>query len=354
MHENFSRTDKDQGLSGPLRRALKCGAPQSFPAAGVRARPLLDGGATTTRSGFTLVELLVVIAIIGILVALLLPAVQAAREAARRSQCLNNFKQAGVGLHNHHSTHGRFPSGLENFTVGVPCSLPRSHPMLHSGTTGFGWAAYILPYLEEDTLYNQIIFKPPAQMHVPKSNFAAGGTRIESFLCPSDVKGYELVACCSGMFNGGGPQEDLAKTNMAGVADSRDWTCDPGKAWGRTDADGVMFQVSNLPTTKITDGTSKTLMVGEVVGSLGASNNFGFYWITWNVLHTANGINLASKFEPQRWNSVDEGSFASFHPGGCHFVFCDGHASFLSEDIDSATLAALTTRAGAETVSNDY
>ena len=142
--------------------------------------------------------------------------------------------------------------------------------------------------------------------------------------------------------------------HMAGVADSRDWTCDPGKAWGRTDADGVMYQVSLTPIAKITDGTSQTLIVGEVVGSTGITDNFGFYWVTWNVLHTANGINLASKIEPQRWNSVDEGSFASFHPGGCHFVFCDGHASFLSEDIDKVTLASLTTRAGADIVPNAY
>jgi prepilin-type processing-associated H-X9-DG protein len=132
---------------------------------------------------------------------------------------------------------------------------------------------------------------------------------------------------------------------MAGVADSRDWTCNAEKSYARIDADGVMFQVSNLPISKIVDGTSRTLMVGEVVGSLGASDNFGFYWVTWNILHTANGINLAAKIEPQRVNSVEEGSFASFHPGGCHFVFCDGHASFISEDIDSIALAALTTRA---------
>jgi prepilin-type N-terminal cleavage/methylation domain-containing protein/prepilin-type processing-associated H-X9-DG protein len=311
-------------------------------------------GNQSCATGFTLVELLVVIAIIGILVALLLPAVQAARESARRSQCLNNFKQAGLGLQNYHSTCGRFPSGMENFTVGVPCSMPSKHTHLVSGTTGWSWTTFILPYIEEESLHSQIIFKYPAQMHVPKSNFVAGGTKITGLLCPSDIKGYELVGCCSGMSNGSSPAEDLAKTNMAGVADSRDWTCDPGKAWGRTDADGVMYQVSNTPISKITDGTSQTLMVGEVVGSTGRSDNFGFYWVTWNVLHTANGINLASKIEPQRANSVDEGSFASFHPGGCHFVFCDGHASFLSEDIDKVTLASLTTRAGADIVSTAY
>ncbi|HVT30607.1 MAG TPA: DUF1559 domain-containing protein [Lacipirellulaceae bacterium] len=308
-------------------------------------------------SAFTLVELLVVIAIIGILVALLLPAVQAAREAARRAQCLNNFKQVGLGVQNYNSVHGHFPNGCENYTVGVPCSMPHNDPhppSLTSGITGWGWATYILPYIEEETLYNGIIFKPPAQMHVPKSNFAIGGTKIPAYLCPSDMKGFELIGCCSGMSNGGSPAEDLAKTNMAGVADSRDWTCDPGKAWPRVDADGTMYQASSLPISRITDGTSKTLMVGEVVGSLGRSDNFGFYWVTWDILHTANGINLASKIEPQRPWSVDEGSFASFHPGGCHFVFCDGHAAFISEDIDKATLASLTTRAGDDFMSGEY
>lgn len=304
--------------------------------------------------GFTLVELLVVIAIIGILVALLLPAIQSAREAARRSQCLNNFKQVGVGLHSFHSAKGHFPSGLEVFSHSYPCTLPVSHPALVSGITGWSWGAFILSYIEEDTVYDSINFKYPAQMHVPLSNFRAAGMRVETFLCPSDIKGYELIGCCSGMRNGGREQEDVAKTNMAGVADSRDWTCNPEKSWARLDADGVMYQVSNLPISKILDGTSQTLAVGEVVGSLGRSDNFGFYWVTWDVLHTANGINLAIRIEPQRPNNVDEGSFASFHPGGCHFTFCDGHASFLSEDIDKAVLAALTTRAGEDVLSGGY
>lgn len=307
--------------------------------------------------GFTLVELLVVIAIIGILVALLLPAIQAARESARRTQCLNNFKQVGVGMHNYHSARNYFPNGIENYTFGEQCSMPKKTTKYIGGITGWSWGTYILPYIEEEVLYSRLNLKHPAQMHQPLSNFTVGGTRIPGFLCPSDIKGYELIACCSGISQiPGNPNspEDLAKTNMAGVADSRDWTCDTGKAWGRTDADGVMYQVSQTPIKKITDGTAQTLMVGEVVGSLGSSNHFGFYWVTWNALHTANGINLASKIEPQRWNSVDEGSFASFHPGGCHFVYCDGHAGFLSEDIDKVTLAALTTRAGGDVISTSY
>ena len=304
--------------------------------------------------GFTLVELLVVIAIIGILVALLLPAVQAAREAARRTQCVNNFKQVGVGIHGYENSHGFLPSGLDNFTLAVPCSLPSHHPSLAYGITGWGWGTWILPYIEEEGIYSQITFKPPAQMHTPKPNFVAAGMKVATYLCPSDIKGYELIACCSGISNGGTPNEDVAKTNMAGVADSRDWTCDPDKAWGRVDADGAMYQCSYLKLAKITDGTSHTLMVGEVVGSLGATDNFGFYWVSWDALHTANGINLASRIEPQRANSVDEGSFASFHPGGCHFVFCDGHASFITEDIDKATLASITTRANDDPIQGTY
>ena len=305
-----------------------------------------------SRHGFTLVELLVVIAIIGILVALLLPAVQAAREAARRSQCLNNFKQVGVGLHVFHSAKEHFPNGLEVFTHTAPCSVPRSHPKVKSGWWGFSWGAYLLPYIEENILHDSINFQ--GSFVRPRSNFEAGAKRIETFLCPSDQQGWELIACCSGMSNGGSSSEDLSKSNMAGVADSVDWTCDLGQAWGRLDANGVMFLLSEIPISRITDGTSHTLMIGETVGSLGTSKNFGFYWVTWNILHTANGLNLASKIEPQRWNSVAEGSFASFHPGGCHFVFCDGHASFMSEDIDHVTLAALTTRATDDAVLGDF
>lgn len=308
-----------------------------------------------SQHAFTLVELLVVIAIIGILVALLLPAVQAAREAARRSQCINNFKQVGVGMHTHHATKQYFPTGIDMITHTYPCTLPKSHPRLVPGVFGWGWGTFILPYIEENTVYDGIKFYNVANADIirPLSNFRAGGARVGIFVCPSDKQGYEYISCCSSMWNGGGEPEDWGKTNMAGVADSRDWTCDENHSYPRVDADGVMFQTSKLPTSKITDGTSKTLMVGEVVGGI-TTANFGFYWLTWNVLHTANGINLAARIEPQRANSSEEGSFASWHPGGCHFLFCDGHASFISEDIAQSVLTALTTRAGGETIADNY
>ncbi len=102
---------------------------------------------TGQRRAFTLVELLVVIAIIGILIALLLPAVQAAREAARRSQCLNNFKQIGVALHNYHTSHGRFPPG-EQYHVSW-CTPPG--PSATGNVVGFAWSGLIIPYMENTT-----------------------------------------------------------------------------------------------------------------------------------------------------------------------------------------------------------
>jgi prepilin-type processing-associated H-X9-DG protein len=257
-------------------------------------------------------------------------------------------------MHSHYVAKKYFPTGIDMITHTYPCTLPKAHPRLTAGVFGWGWGTFILPYIEENTLYDGMKFYnvPNADIIRPLSNFRAGGNRVDAFICPSDQRGYEMISCCGGMANGA-PEEDFGKTNMAGVADSRDWTCDENHSYPRVDADGVMFQTSKLPTSRITDGTSKTLMVGEVVGGL-TSSNFGFYWVTWNVLHTANGINLASKIEPQRANSVDEGSFASFHPGGCHFLLCDGHAAFISEDISQDVLSALTTRAGGETINDTY
>ena len=176
--------------------------------------------------GFTLVELLVVIAIIGILVALLLPAIQAAREAARRASCLNNFKQVGVAMHGHHAARGHFPVGIDMWAPGAPCSIPRSHPGVNTDDyTGWGWATYILPYLEEKAIYDQIEFgdEGHAGPVTTRVNFRAAGQTVETYLCPSDPQGSELVGCCSGVQNGPSPNEDMARTNMAGVADSRDW-----------------------------------------------------------------------------------------------------------------------------------
>jgi prepilin-type N-terminal cleavage/methylation domain-containing protein len=219
-------------------------------------------------SAFTLVELLVVIAIIGVLVALLLPAVQSAREAARRSQCLNNFKQVGVAMHNHHAAKKAFPDGSNMWTTGVPCSMP---PGKKTAFIGFSWGVYLLSYMEQTTLSQRFDLKEVSgNGYATGNNFAASGTKIDAFLCPSDPQGFELVGCCSDVKNGGNDAEDMAKTNMAGVADSKSWQCEwPGfgpSGWTNPAGNGVLFGYSHIGVEDITDGTSNTLMVGEVIG----------------------------------------------------------------------------------------
>jgi prepilin-type N-terminal cleavage/methylation domain-containing protein/prepilin-type processing-associated H-X9-DG protein len=304
----------------------------------------------TDRGGFTLVELLVVIAIIGILIALLLPAVQAAREAARRSQCSNNFKQAGLALHNYASTKRVFPPGLElwNRKANAPCAWiadPRNDNGINTGRYyGFGWGAFILPYLEDRSTHALLDFSKPRYSDSP--NFAPGGTFIRSYLCPSEIQGKQLVSCCSDAMNGAVEEEDLAVTHMAATADSRDWSCDG--AWPRPDGNGILYQRSKVKPTQVIDGTSHTFLVGEVVADPALRFN-GFFWSTWDILHTKNGINTSLTNYVSPWLVASQ-AFGSYHRGGCNFAFGDGHVKFVSENISPITLAALTTRADGEAV----
>lgn len=317
-------------------------------------RRVLSQAKPNPAVGFTLVELLVVIAIIGILVAILLPAVQAARESARRTQCLNNFKQVGVAMHAHHAAKNYFPQGLDMWTTQEPCSIPRgkSLPFI-----GFAWGVHLLPYMDENTLYDRFdLEERSGNNYASGENYKAGGTRINSFLCPSDPQGFELVGCCSGNSNGGLESEDMAKTNMSGVADSENWQCtlsdypDYSSGWPDPNADGVMFQHSKINVAKIIDGTSHTLMVGEVIG-YEVDSHSGYWWSAWNVLDTSNGINLPLRVPPGGLFIPEETGFASYHPGGCHFLMSDGSATFVSETISQRVLAALTTRGAGDIAS---
>jgi prepilin-type N-terminal cleavage/methylation domain-containing protein len=300
---------------------------------------------------FTLVELLVVIAIIGVLVALLLPAVQAARESARRSQCLNNFKQVADASHNYLAARRVFPPGSNMWTTGVPCSMP---PGKIKPFIGFSWGVYLLPYFEQGTLYKIFNLKEdPANNYANGPNYKASATKVDAFLCPSDPQGFELVGCCSDNTNGSLESEDMGKSNMAGVADSVNWQCmwdEWPSGWASPTANGVLYQHSKISPAHITDGTSNTLMVGEVIGYEQGSHS-AYWWASWNVLHTANGINLPLRVPPRGLFETAETGFASYHFGGAHFTFCDGGASFISEDIDQLVLAALTTRAADDQVS---
>jgi prepilin-type N-terminal cleavage/methylation domain-containing protein/prepilin-type processing-associated H-X9-DG protein len=307
------------------------------------------------QKGFTLVELLVVIAIIGILIALLLPAVQAAREAARRVQCANNFKQVGVALHNYHLTYKCFPPGNVHWhptsVSGDPDCGPWSSPPAPVPYNGWGWGTFLLPYLEQQDVYDQIDFSRGNAIWDPV-NFPVTQYRIEVYLCPSDPQGGDLVWFT--YFNGPG-RDDCRQTNMVGIADSRDWTCDDGGAYPThfSKADGTMANMVGCRIVDISDGTSNTLVIGEVTGA-GVDSDLAHAWVKLALTDTYDGINgpftvpggadvlaiMGYTFRPI--------GPSSFHPGGCHFTMADGSVQFLIEDIAAQVLKALTTRDGGD------
>ena len=306
------------------------------------------------RRAFTLVELLVVIAIIGVLVALLLPAVQSAREAARRSQCLNNFRQVGVAMNSILAAKKAFPYGSNMWTTDAPCSIPSNKP--NTSYIGFSWAVYTLPYIEQMSIYQMFDLREAAGVnYATGQNFVASSKEVPAFICPTDPQGFELVGCCSGPGNGGSDAEDVAKTNMAGVADSRNWQCyEQGwggySGWTTPTGNGVLFGYSKVGAKHVTDGMSNTFIVGEVIGYERGSNS-GYWWSAWNVLDTANGINLPVRVPPRGIFEATETGFASYHVGGANMAFCDGSATTISENIDQAILTAMTTRAEDDIIS---
>lgn len=284
-------------------------------------------------SGFTLVELLVVIAIIGVLVALLLPAVQAAREAARRSQCMNNFKQVGLALHNYESAHSILPQGQG----AASCQTGLSS----IAAARWGWSSYILPYMEDSSLHDLIDFdkEPHVQVDAIRSF-------VDVYLCPSDPQGLELVSF-TGRIDG---VEDAAKTNMDAIVDSTDYKCGNSNNVKHTseNPDGAFANFSAFRFAQFTDGLSNTLFIAEVTGE-GEGSNRSHNWSILNTNDTADGINGENTVPGGHsgplgsWQYHHNGP-SSFHPGGCNFLYGDGSVHFLQEDISEGALGALTTR----------
>ena len=319
-------------------------------------------GNARQRIAFTLVELLVVIAIIGILVALLMPAVQNAREAARRMQCSNNLKQLGLGLHNYHTANGQFP-------FGSTYTQTQSTSTKHTVT----WATAVLPYIEQQNLYDLFDFTVPI---THANNTPALTTKVEVFTCPSDPASRKGVLparcqCCPGS-----PETSMALWYPASVGPAYDANCKfcddktpdkdnyccQGKNYGQ-DGDGPgMFYRWPISVTidEVRDGTTNTIMLGETLPEQ-TIHNMAFCA---NMPLGQTNIPM-NRFTPQddmpvvgASDSANHGTnpyfetlgFKSRHPGGAMFALGDGSVRFMNEIVDFQLYNELGTRSGGEVV----
>jgi prepilin-type N-terminal cleavage/methylation domain-containing protein/prepilin-type processing-associated H-X9-DG protein len=326
--------------------------PEATPSSGypdTRCRSHLIQGAMRyshcRRVGFTLIELLVVIAIIGVLIALLLPAVQKVREAANRVSCQNNLHQIGLALHQYHDVQHSFPSGYL-------CSQPQADPDYTS--PGWGWAALLLPYVEQGNLAKQINLKLPIE---DPSNLAARTRVTKLYVCPSDRStGIFTIYDKNNM-----PLAQAATNSYAachGVGVDLDEELD--------DFNGMFSRNSQIHIADVTDGTSNTIAIGER-GSFftqtpwAGAVNFGTTRITPGALtnnptavedaptQTLVHISVHTLNDP---NSDPEDFFAP-HPGTFNFLFVDGSVRPVPTGISLSVLQALATRDGGEIVNPD-
>jgi prepilin-type N-terminal cleavage/methylation domain-containing protein/prepilin-type processing-associated H-X9-DG protein len=302
-----------------------------------------------SRSGFTLIELLVVIAIIAILIALLVPAVQKVREAAARTQCLNNLKQIGLATHGYHDTYKKFPYATLDYQPNETVATYVTAQIL------------ILPFLEQDAVARRWNPKLKAndtstEATLGYSNGSLQKKLVPTFVCPSmnpptgplpDERAY-----CSYLFSAGTP--DVTQFHY-GVPDPLfDGAIVPTK---NTQIAANVNSPNKAPTkmASIIDGTSNTFLAGETdfepfgIPSTKMGGVWGYGYI---------GYAWGTSFHPlnkHTWLSTDTpyGAFRSEHTGGVNFAMVDGSVRFVSESIPSTTYAGLATRAAGETVSAD-
>ncbi len=316
---------------------------------------------TRRRFAFTLVELLVVIAIIGILIALLLPAVQAAREAARRMSCANHLKQLGLALHNYHDTYKRFPFGTRQDD---PSNPRRPNYPWEAGNHRKGsMLVKLLPYIEQAPLYQSLDFKGDVNAQLAVLGFGPG--EPPTIRCPSGT--YE---------NSSTGQSNYAPSMGNQAMPGRSCTAYPGNNFGNgpvahgstgngAQVSGVFSRYSwwSAKFRDITDGTSNVIAMGEILPYCGDHHRGG--WANPNALWTATTApinfptcpDVAPGFEGTdgcnahgNWQTSQ--GYKSKHPGGAQFVFGDGSVHFLAETIDYITYQRLGDRRDGQPVGN--
>jgi prepilin-type N-terminal cleavage/methylation domain-containing protein len=333
--------------------------------------------------GFTLVELLVVIAIIGILIALLLPAVQAAREAARRSQCSNNLKQIGLGIQNYHDTYRQFPpSVLNTNNTNGACNQ------------SLVWSGFILPYMEQQPLWNQIRNSGMgASLNWANATMNMGTgtagyvlqTKVPAFLCPSSPDGNQTltdpvatvvtnipranygavttgrIGYTNSYLNGTG----MTGTGAINTSNQNATYLSPKVSTNSSTFDGAfaVWPGQSSRFANITDGTSNTLFVGErnagrfinspqpsrvyIAIGTGDITNFG-KWSGSTGIKINYPSGSSSTINYTTADPIGSAGFQSAHPGGAQFLAGDGSTHFISETINQNLYSQLGSRAGGE------
>jgi prepilin-type N-terminal cleavage/methylation domain-containing protein/prepilin-type processing-associated H-X9-DG protein len=340
------------------------------------------------RSGFTLIELLVVISIIGVLIALLLPAVQAAREAGRRTQCINNLKQIGLAFVSYETSHRVFPLGGNMhgpFDAGTGCTPGTIH-----GPREFGAFSFILPDIEQRNLFNAINFAlaagGPGGMFGPVNaglaNSTALAASISTYLCPSDSR-------TTASFDGNSSSQ-TSYFLSGGTWNTLAYFSGPD-CWQQDAGNGVFDDANAYRVPQCSDGLSVTIFAGESSRFRNDPDPYFNQWSRYDWFGSAFGGKTSRPqgiaFEVPRINApfmIEDGSklppetlwpdasdykawltnipvykefgqwgFRSQHPGGAHFVFGDGSVKFLKESINLTVYQGLGTRNGKEAISQD-
>jgi prepilin-type N-terminal cleavage/methylation domain-containing protein/prepilin-type processing-associated H-X9-DG protein len=292
------------------------------------------------EAAFTLIELLVVIAIIGVLIGLTLSAVQAARQAALRTQCTSNLRQIGLGLHGYHDGQGSLPPGC-SFRDGAD---PNPH---------MSWLTRLLPQIEQDALWRQALIAFEEEPFFEKGpHLPVLGTVIAVYSCPADTRTLQ-----SWPIRGLAGEMRIAFTAYVGNGGT-----------DRTHMDGLFFLDSRIRLTDIKDGTSNTLAVGERPPS--GDHRLGWWYAGWGqakdgsaeMLLGTREVNVSRPgcppgpygFAPGRVPEIcDAFHFWSLHSGGANFLFADGSVHFLAYSADPR-MPALGTRSGGEAVELPY
>jgi prepilin-type N-terminal cleavage/methylation domain-containing protein len=328
-----------------------------------------------TRRAFTLVELLVVIAIIGILVALLLPAIQAAREAGRRASCQNRIRQLAIGLHEFHDVHDKFPPGAQNNVLPIP--NPPGNTSMFVGTS---WITHILPFIEQKPLYDQYRWNEAYNSN--NNGQVVGRTVIQTLYCPSgptptrylDPNGSVGTGVRDnpsthyyGVMGPGGPTDNFTIVVGGYTYQYRVGDASANGAWSGhgilshyRENSGSISTFRIVRMADVIDGTANTLMLGEISlilpvnfpGTTTAVPNQYRSWIRGNTGGSGTTKNVRYPINSGNYyngnNNFNDINMGSHHPNGCQFAMGDAAVKYVKQNINQTTYMFLSSMGSGE------